>query len=179
VGRRDASRIWGFMSKFAMLDRFSKTLGADNHYPGIRVPRKSCSREYLGTSSKVSTKLYNRLLYLSDLKILEGINPPTKVLERFLKTWGEREKTRAQYSTETAHLSSYNEKDPAGVTLALSRRLITVFKARNILNIEAGMDMVALAMAISSEVRLFFRSWHNFLSTNLIPSRRTTVSSRK
>jgi hypothetical protein len=83
------------------------------------------------------------------------------VLEKFLKTWGDREKTRAQYSSEATHLSSYDGRDPAGVVLALSRRLITVFKSKNILNIEAGMEMIALAMAISSEVcggRIFFES---------------------
>jgi hypothetical protein len=74
-------------------------------------------------------------------------------LNKFLKTWGEREKTRAQYSCEATHPLS-DRKDPAAVALSLSRRLITVFKAKNILNIEAGMDMIALAMAISSEVRI-------------------------
>jgi hypothetical protein len=54
LGRKDASRIWGFMSKFAMLDRFSKTLGVEQHYPGIQMPRNLCSPEYLGTGSKVS-----------------------------------------------------------------------------------------------------------------------------
>jgi hypothetical protein len=73
------------------------------------------------------------------------------VLERFLKTWGEREKTRAQYSSDaTQSLSERN--DAAGIALILSRRLITVVNAKNILNIEAGMEMIALAMAISSEV---------------------------
>ena len=73
------------------------------------------------------------------------------MLDRFLKTWAERENTMTQYSSEVTHLSS-DSKDTAGVVLSLSRRLITVVKARNIVNIEAGLEMVALAMAISSEV---------------------------
>ena len=73
------------------------------------------------------------------------------MLERFLKSWGEREKTKARYFSN-APFSSSDRKDPAGVALTLSRRLITVAKARNILNIEAGLEMIALAMAISSEV---------------------------
>lgn len=73
------------------------------------------------------------------------------MLEKFLKTWGERGLTRAQYSIEATHPPPYG-KDPADATLALSRRLITVVKAKNILSIEAGMEMIALAMAISSEV---------------------------
>jgi hypothetical protein len=73
------------------------------------------------------------------------------VLEKFLKTWREREKTRAQYSSKAPHSLS-DGKDPAGVALALSRRLITVGKAKSVLNIEAGLEMIALAMAISSEV---------------------------
>jgi hypothetical protein len=82
---------------------------------------------------------------------LNDINPPTKVLERFLKSWGECGKTKAQYFSN-APFSSSDRKDPAGVALTLSRRLITVAKAKNILNIEAGLEMIALAMAISSEV---------------------------
>jgi len=81
---------------------------------------------------------------------LDDLNPPTKVLEIFLKTWGEREKTRTQYSSNGP--SSSDGKDPAGVALTLSKRLMTVAKSKNILNIEAGLEMIALAMAISSEV---------------------------
>lgn len=57
VGRRDASRIWGFMSKFAMLDRFSKSLGVLEGYQGISRPRQLCSSEYLGTGYKVNISL--------------------------------------------------------------------------------------------------------------------------
>jgi hypothetical protein len=48
--------------------------------------------------------------------------------------------------------SSSDGKDPAGVALTLSKRLITVVKAKSILNVWAGLEMIALAMAISSEV---------------------------
>lgn len=58
VGRNSSSRIWGFLSKFVMLDRFSKTLGAADIYPGLRVPRKICSTDYLGTGAKVSKFLH-------------------------------------------------------------------------------------------------------------------------
>ena len=43
-------------------------------------------------------------------------------------------------------------KDLAAITLTLSRKLITVVRAKSILNIEAGLEMIALAMAKSSEV---------------------------
>jgi hypothetical protein len=85
---------------------------------------------------------------------LEELNPPTKLLKKFLKTWGEREKKLAQYSTTNAPPSSIDGQDPADVALALSRRLIDVVKVKNILNIESGLEMIALAMAISSEVRI-------------------------
>jgi hypothetical protein len=55
VGKKHAARIWGYMSKFVMLDRFSQTLGAAGIHPGPPVPRKMCSLAYLGTASKVST----------------------------------------------------------------------------------------------------------------------------
>lgn len=55
VGTKNAARIWGFMSKFVVLDRFAKTLGVRDVYPGPSVPRKKiCSFEYIGTGSKVS-----------------------------------------------------------------------------------------------------------------------------
>jgi hypothetical protein len=61
VGRRNATRIWGFFSKFVMVDRFSKSLGVAEVYPGIVVPKKICSLDYLGTGSKVSIFLRTAL----------------------------------------------------------------------------------------------------------------------
>jgi hypothetical protein len=71
---------------------------------------------------------------------------------KFLKIWGDREKTRAKYISNGPTTSS-DWKDPAGVALSLSRRLITIDKAKKVLNIEAGLELIALGMAISSEVR--------------------------
>ena len=42
--------------------------------------------------------------------------------------------------------------EPAIVALDLSRRLMNVNKVKSILHIEAGIEMIALAMLISSEV---------------------------
>jgi hypothetical protein len=53
VGPKNAARIWGFMSKFVMLDRFSATLGAAKIYPGLPVPKQMCSNDYLGSAAKV------------------------------------------------------------------------------------------------------------------------------
>jgi hypothetical protein len=60
-----ASRIWGFMSKFVMLDRFCKTLGVAKQYPGKTVVKKMCSNDYLGTGSKVNNSLENSRILLS------------------------------------------------------------------------------------------------------------------
>ena len=84
--------------------------------------------------------------------MLDDLNPPTKVLENFLKTWEECERTKLQYFSNGPTESS-NWNDPAAMALTLSRWLITVVKAKNVLNIEAGFEMIALGMAISSEVR--------------------------
>ena len=54
VGPKNAARIWGFLSKFVMLDRFGKTLGAAEIYPAVPIPRRMCPAEYLGTAFKVS-----------------------------------------------------------------------------------------------------------------------------
>jgi hypothetical protein len=69
VGRRNAARIWGFMSKFAMLDRFIKTLGVEKLHPGIPVPRNVCSTEYLGTGLKVDNLFQNSTTLLIQLDI--------------------------------------------------------------------------------------------------------------
>jgi hypothetical protein len=76
------------------------------------------------------------------------------LLGKFLRTWGDREKRLAQYSTSNPSPSFVDGQDPAGVALALSKRLIAVVKVKKILNIETGLEMIALAMAISSEVRV-------------------------
>jgi hypothetical protein len=152
VGAKNAARIWGFMSKFVMLDRFSKTLGVADIYPGSLVSKNVCSVEYLGTGSKVNSFSQSTSLCLDGLQILDEINPPTKVLGKFLRAWGDREQTRAKYLKAATNFSSVNLQDPAGVALTLSRRLIAVVKVKSVLHIEAGLEMIALAMAISSEV---------------------------
>jgi hypothetical protein len=50
------------------------------------------------------------------------------------------------------------------IALKLSKRLIGVAKVKNVLHIEAGLEMIALAMAISSEVSLalFFFAYSCF-----------------
>jgi type IV secretory pathway ATPase VirB11/archaellum biosynthesis ATPase len=75
------------------------------------------------------------------------------VLKKFLKTWGERDKTRSEYSQTSIAKVSVVGPDPAGVTMLLSRRLMAVMKAKKIIHIEAGLEMIALALAICSEVR--------------------------
>jgi hypothetical protein len=54
VAPKIISRIWGLMSKFLILDRFLKTLGWADDYPGSPVLRNVPSPGYLGTASKVS-----------------------------------------------------------------------------------------------------------------------------
>ena len=57
VGPKNAARIWGFISKFAILDRFSKTLGVEKVYPALPVPKTHCGLDYIGTASKVNNFL--------------------------------------------------------------------------------------------------------------------------
>lgn len=154
LGSKHAGRIWGFMSKFVVLDRFCKSLGVARAYPGRKVPRKPLPLDYFGTASKVSNFIPSSFLgvwFLVDYQILEELNPPTKVLGKFLRIWGDREASRLNY-TRTAQTSSTMELgNTAEVALNLSKRLIAVVKVRNVLNIEAGLEMIALAIAISTE----------------------------
>jgi hypothetical protein len=59
VSARNAGRIWGYLSKFVMLDRFGKSLGVADLCPGIPTPKKMCSEDYLGTGLRVSNFLLN------------------------------------------------------------------------------------------------------------------------
>jgi hypothetical protein len=59
VGPKNAGRIWAFISKFVMLDRFSKVSGVAKVFPGEAVERRSCSSDYLGTGFKVGVFLLN------------------------------------------------------------------------------------------------------------------------
>jgi hypothetical protein len=58
IGPKNAARIWGFISKFVMLDHFFKTLRTDFH-PGVVVPRKICNTDYIGTGAKVSIDFFH------------------------------------------------------------------------------------------------------------------------
>lgn len=74
---------------------------------------------------------------------------------KFLKTFRDRDKIRADYSISSATPSSVDSRKPAAIALSLSRRLMGLFKVKSLLHIEAGIEMIALAMLISSEVRGF------------------------
>jgi hypothetical protein len=63
VGPKNASRIWSFISKFVILDRFLKALGLAEIYPGPSSPRQICSPERLGTASKVGIFRKKKLYY--------------------------------------------------------------------------------------------------------------------
>jgi hypothetical protein len=54
IGPKTAGRVWGFISKFIMLDRFAKTLFGTDFHPGCRVSRTLCTEDYLGTTTKVN-----------------------------------------------------------------------------------------------------------------------------
>jgi hypothetical protein len=89
---------------------------------------------------------------------VDQLNPPTKVIERFLRAWKDRETHRTEYTMTSL---SVDEQNPADITLTLSRRLMAVVKVKSLLHVEAGLEMIALAMAISSEAScvetLFFK----------------------
>ena len=63
-GPKNAVRIWGFISKFVMLDWFVKTLGLAEAYPGIPMARKTRPLDYLGTATKVTVFLSIQFIVL-------------------------------------------------------------------------------------------------------------------
>jgi hypothetical protein len=81
------------------------------------------------------------------------MNPPTKIVRKFLQTWGDQHQTRSQYAIAGQQSASKDSQhDAAGVALTLSRRLIGILKVKKILNIEAALEIMALGATISSEV---------------------------
>jgi hypothetical protein len=79
-----------------------------------------------------------------------------------MKTWGNRKNARAQYSRNTSSSLSVDGRDPAGVGLILLRRLIATGKMKKILNIESGLEMIALGVSICSEVSFFLPVFEAF-----------------
>jgi hypothetical protein len=57
-----------------------------------------------------------------------------------------------QYSETADIASSANRLDSAGITYNLSKRLLSLAKMKDVVNIEAGFVMMALVLAICSEV---------------------------
>lgn len=63
VGPKNASKIWGFISKFVMLDRFMKAVGVADIHPGLCVLRDARSPEHFGTANRVSMFLHTYIFY--------------------------------------------------------------------------------------------------------------------
>jgi hypothetical protein len=57
IGYSRAGRLWNFVSKFVMLDRFAKALELTKVFPAPLFPKKTLSSDYLGTGSKVGMNL--------------------------------------------------------------------------------------------------------------------------
>lgn len=67
LGRNRASRVWGFISKFVMLDRFAKALGAAEIFTGSHCPRTESPLKDIGRAADVNTLLPNTLILLIQL----------------------------------------------------------------------------------------------------------------
>ena len=72
-------------------------------------------------------------------------------MDKFLRTWGDRANHASQYIHQGQMSLPSDQHNPMDVSLALSRRLVAGVKVKSVINIEAGLDMIALAMSISSE----------------------------
>lgn len=84
--------------------------------------------------------------------MLEELNPPTKVIRKFLKAWRDSEVMRSHNSHKDQSPPSVDGPDPAGIALSVSKRLIALFKKKRVLNIAAGLEMIAFGMTICSMV---------------------------
>jgi hypothetical protein len=58
--------------------------------------------------------------------------------------------------------SPVDEQNPMHIALKLSKRLMGVVKVKHVLHIEAGLEMIALAMAISLEVSLILSLFNSY-----------------
>jgi hypothetical protein len=61
----------------------------------------------------------------------------------------------AQYSQCPSSSSSIGSTDTAGIAFTLTKRLIAVSKLKKVINLEAGLEMIALGIAICSQVCLY------------------------
>ncbi len=66
-GRNRASRVWGFISKFVMLDRFAQAFGAAEILPGSHRPRSGFPLQDIGGTANVSALLSNSDILLKGL----------------------------------------------------------------------------------------------------------------
>jgi hypothetical protein len=58
---------------------------------------------------------------------------------------------------------SVDRQDPARIALTVSKRLIAVFKSKRLLNIEAGLELMALGLIICSMVCNFNTYLNHFV----------------
>jgi hypothetical protein len=65
VSAQFASRIWGFVSKFVMVDRFSKALGVAETSRGCQMPKRMNSTDYFGTGAKVCSFIFMSLTFMT------------------------------------------------------------------------------------------------------------------
>jgi hypothetical protein len=89
-----------------------------------------------------------------------------------MKTWEGRAKTLSDGRYCHAKVTSLQHgSDPAGIALTFSKRMVSIMKYKKIVNIEASLEMMALAMTICSEVHLFHTNLNystNFLLTRIL-----------
>jgi hypothetical protein len=58
VGPKNASRIWAFLSKFVMLDRFAASFGLAEPHRGIPLTRQTLFRHEFGAGIKVGISVW-------------------------------------------------------------------------------------------------------------------------
>ena len=86
IGPKNARWIWAFISKFVMLDHFSRISGAVDLHPGLAVARKLCSPHYLGRKTRVRCSTWIICFFWSGMfRSWKSFTWPPNSLENFWK----------------------------------------------------------------------------------------------
>ena len=117
-GHRRASRVWGFMSKFVMLDRFATAFGTAEIFPGLHCARIESSLTHIGGAAKVNT------FPLDSAILLIGLSDPRRAIP-ILETCGQIYQDLARIQEHHESISSIGPV-PCQETRFCRRRIVCV-----------------------------------------------------
>ena len=100
------------------------------------------------------------------LQFLTDLSPPTRLLNNFCVAWDGRQNVGWEF--ESGKGKGKAPQDSASTALALSARLIRKKKTKALMNMTSGLEMLALAITICSEVSRQLQNLDEDILTGLL-----------